>query len=98
MVILENVDSIDSPSGDGDEGSESNLDLVLEHMRKLGYACEAVKMRANDYGLPQRRARYYLMAVKDVFAEDASSLIPRMCQRLQHLQREPKGVVWGSGE
>ena len=57
---------------------KSNLTAVLEQLRELGYEASATKLTASHYGLPQRRCRYYIVAVRDVFAEGAAEIVQKV--------------------
>ena len=72
--------------------ARSNLPAVLESLEKLGYQCQAVRMKASNYGLPQRRSRYYIIGVQqDGFAEASSLLVKRICDYMTKMQT-PKMV------
>ena len=141
LLLLENVDSIDSPSGEDEvrespallstlphsrkplvtcymmlaahvsgmgadvdhvscplngtshprlmcAGRRSNLDLVLDHIHELGlgYHCRAEKMKASNFGLPQRRSRYYIMGFRDVFADRPSVMTSQLTGRINALR------------
>ena len=67
--------------------ARSNLTAVLESLAKLGYQSQAVRMKASNYGLPQRRSRYYIICVQqDGFAEASSSLVKRICDYISKMQ------------
>ena len=57
--------------------------MVMQFLAELGYDSVAEKMKASEYGLPQRRTRYYIIGLlrKDhgsLFAEASSELAQRI--------------------
>ena len=54
--VLENVD-IETDGSDQD----SNLELILSALDNAGYMCHVTNVTASDFGLPQRRARIYIL-------------------------------------
>ncbi|CAL1145414.1 unnamed protein product [Cladocopium goreaui] len=84
--ILENVDSMDTSSGEEDdrEQTKSNLQMALNYLEGLGYTCCAEKLKTSDYGVPQRRTRYYIFGIsnKDKFAVSAKEIIKLIPARL----------------
>ena len=65
----------------------SNLDQILDLLRQLGgYHCVANKLRANNYGLPQRRTRYFIIGLQDCFSIAAPQLLVLISERLEGLQ------------
>lgn len=64
---------------------KSNLTMVLEYLKELGYSCCARKLKSSDYGLPQRRSRYYIFGFRSSvdFAQSASALAELIPSRLQ---------------
>ena len=60
--VLENVDF---ETENESEKSDTNLQLVLKALRDVGYNVEALHLIASDYGLPQRRARLYIVGYCD---------------------------------
>ena len=64
---------------------KSNLTMVLEYLKELGYSCCARKLKSSDYGLPQRRSRYYIFGFRSSvdFAQSASALAELTPSRLQ---------------
>ena len=65
---------------------KSNLQAVLEAVEGLGYEVSACKLMANNYGLPQRRCRYYFVAVmKDAFAEHSKAIVEKVRELLPKL-------------
>ena len=63
---------------------KTNLALVLSYLEELGYTCRADKLKASDYGVPQRRTRYYIFGLRHVsnFAESSKALIEHIESRL----------------
>lgn len=59
--------------------------MVLDYLSEIGFACHATKLRANDYGLPQRRCRYYIFGLRIVsnLSEHARLLVEKIPLRLQ---------------
>ncbi|CAK9075783.1 unnamed protein product, partial [Durusdinium trenchii] len=64
---------------------KSNLTMALDYLSEIGFACHATKLRANDYGLPQRRCRYYIFGLRIVsnLSEHARLLVEKIPLRLQ---------------
>ena len=55
MILLENVDI-------SEEGGEtSNIHLILEALKEVGFACKCYKLIASDFALPQRRIRLFIL-------------------------------------
>jgi DNA (cytosine-5)-methyltransferase 1 len=52
-IMLENVPGL---------AKDWRLELVLAELRRLGYKCNAKVLDAADYGVPQRRRRFVLLA------------------------------------
>ena len=74
----------------------TNLNLVLKHLQELGYAVAAHKLRASDYGLPQRRTRYYIVGVRrdsEIFAGSMEDVLSSVAERLQWLKCESSPPV-----
>ncbi|CAK8995070.1 unnamed protein product [Durusdinium trenchii] len=95
IVLLENVDSIDSSVGQSDSSdkeAKSNLQVVLTQISELGYSCRAEKLKASEYGVPQRRTRYYFVCVRQnggsALSEPADLLVERIMDRVLSLRRE----------
>ncbi len=91
LVILENVEGIDvdADAADGDEAPTSNLDVVLGVLGDLGYATAAKKILATEYGLPQRRRRFYIFGVKvtqDILLDSAKATVQRAAAMLSKLR------------
>jgi DNA (cytosine-5)-methyltransferase 1 len=64
-IMMENVPGL---------AKDSRLQDLISDLNKLGYRCEARVLNAADFGVPQRRARMILIALKKrkpVFAEQA---------------------------
>ena len=64
---------------------KSNLTAVVEKVKALGYAVSATKLTANSYGVPQRRCRYYIVAVRNAFAEPAEVVVQKIATLLPKL-------------
>ena len=58
-ILLENVKGLVSH----DKGK--TLEVILEHLKGLGYTCEYKVLRACDYGLPTYRPRVYIVGFKN---------------------------------
>ena len=56
--VLENVESIMHPS------NKESVDLIYNHMNRLGYNCSLLKVNAAEYGIPQKRKRVFFLASK----------------------------------
>ena len=57
-LLLENVDAME------DGGSDSAVDELLCVLGEKGLDAQAFKINASDYGLPQSRARLFIMGVR----------------------------------
>lgn len=57
FVIFENVANITS------KAFKETLDLFKNDLKELGYTLYESLLRANDYGIPQTRKRYFLIAI-----------------------------------
>eukprot|EP00438_Fugacium_kawagutii_P010275 Skav225672 [mRNA] locus=scaffold1924:346082:347116:- [translate_table: standard] len=66
LIVYENVDAIDDKGNSG----ESNLNILMESMKALNYAGQRVMTDAQQFGLPCRRRRLYVL-----FVDTESSLI-----------------------
>lgn len=66
------------------------MDVVLKTLDGLGYACRAEKLKASDFGVPQRRTRYYIIGVRNGsdLGEPAQSLVDRMVERIQIMRHD----------
>lgn len=64
--------------------TKSNLQMALNYLEGLGYTCCAEKLKTSDYGVPQRRTRYYIFGIsnKDKFAVSAKEIIKLIPARL----------------
>ena len=65
------------------------MTLVLKHLEEDGYHCIAHKLRASDFGLPQRRTRYYILGVRkdaEIFAEPMEKIHQSISLHLQCLR------------
>lgn len=72
-IMMENVPGL---------AKDSRLQELIRDLNKLGYQCEARVLNAADFGVPQRRARMILIAMrkrKPVFAEYA-----RACKNVRN--------------
>ncbi|HEU0142197.1 MAG TPA: DNA cytosine methyltransferase [Bryobacteraceae bacterium] len=64
-IMMENVPGL---------AKDSRLEELIRDLNRLGYRCEARVLNAADFGVPQRRARMILIAMKrrtPVFAQQA---------------------------
>lgn len=69
----------------------SNLNLVCEHLGHIGYSVSAHKLKASEYGVPQRRCRFYLVCFlrdsdSSIFAEPMDTIHQKIEQRLEWLK------------
>ncbi|CAK9054667.1 Modification methylase MspI (M.MspI) (Cytosine-specific methyltransferase MspI) [Durusdinium trenchii] len=60
VVLMENVENINMGAA---SSLPTNLDIVLNDLRDLGYEAEAIRLETTKFGLPQRRVRYYFIAI-----------------------------------
>ena len=60
MIIFENVDAMD----DAKENGESNLDIFLADTSNRGYESQIIMTDAQEFGLPARRRRIYVLLVR----------------------------------
>jgi DNA (cytosine-5)-methyltransferase 1 len=58
-IAIENVPGIRSVSGHG------FVDSIKQEFRAAGYAVEAHLVRASEFGVPQRRMRFFFLGVRD---------------------------------
>ncbi|CAK9058042.1 unnamed protein product [Durusdinium trenchii] len=58
-VILENVDL------GSDEGADSNSAMVSEQLASVGYTTRLILLRADQFGLPQRRKRLFIIGINN---------------------------------
>lgn len=67
---------------------------MVKNLEDLQYHVTAHKLRANEFGLPQRRTRYYIIALKDIFAESPTNILQRISRSLACLRSaDPLPVV-----
>lgn len=67
----------------------TNLSLVLQHLSEIGYECSSHRLRACEYGVPQRRCRYYiigLLRTADIFAEPMQEMHGNISRRIGWLK------------
>ena len=66
----------------------SNLKLVLAKLTDLGYHVTTEKLRADEFGLPQRRSRLYFFGVRQVDrmskCSDVLKNIPHLINAMKH--------------
>ncbi|CAE7256506.1 haeIIM [Symbiodinium microadriaticum] len=64
---------------------QSNLQLIIQYLSSLGYATVYEKLKATDYGLPQRRNRIYFFGVRDSheLAEKKEDILSKVSDRLE---------------
>ncbi len=71
----------------------SNLDLILNDLGDIGYSTEAHVLTSSDHGLPQRRKRYYILAIlqSPELAVEAPVVLRRAadCLRLFRMPSKP---------
>ncbi len=70
-ILLENVKGFTIPFGGASackssevNGERSTAELVADELRSLGYLVEGRLINCADFGLPQRRERFFLIGVK----------------------------------
>ena len=76
MFLWENVDSFLDGCSDDDnsESSQSNMEIFLTAVGDMGYSTVPFKTCSSQYGLPQRRARVFVLGVQSTWqAHDMSS-------------------------
>lgn len=68
IVVFENVDKIADDSCDAASGQRcgSNLDLLLAEMAARGYDSQRFMVDSNNFGVPARRRRQYVVFVRTV--------------------------------
>ena len=76
LFIYENVDSIDDKVS---ASAETNCDILLKSMAALGYAGQKLMTDAQEFGLPCRRRRLYIL-----FIREAS---PKLCFQRRSLSQ-----------
>ena len=59
VLWLENIRNLLTTSKNG----KKDLDVIIEVLQSLGYACDYKILKANEYGSPQHRDRLYIWAV-----------------------------------
>jgi site-specific DNA-cytosine methylase len=59
FFFLENVKMIAM----GKNGTQSDLEVVIQELRSMGYIVDALLLGATSYGCPQSRERYYIYGV-----------------------------------
>ena len=63
MVTYENVDGLEEQIG---ATAQSNLDILMQTMKGLGYRGQPLRTDASSFGLPARRRRLYILFVRQV--------------------------------
>lgn len=74
----------------------TNLTLVLKHLNEIGYHTSAHKLRASDFGVPQRRTRFYIVATRrnaKLFADSPENIHSKVAARLELLKCPCRGPV-----
>ena len=66
IVVFENVDGLDDNVG---PTAQSNLDIVLGQMSRLGYTSQMMSTEAAEFGCPARRRRFYILFVKKCYCK-----------------------------
>jgi DNA (cytosine-5)-methyltransferase 1 len=80
IVLLENVEGIDMPfllSGakSGRYCRQTVASRIEDRLMTLGYETKAIRLCASDFGVPQRRARFILVAVRSSRKGVSTSLL-----------------------
>ena len=62
---------------------QSNLQLVTSHLKELGYDVLVERLKASQYGIPQRRVRLYLVGLRasSALAEDTGSILKKVSDK-----------------
>ena len=60
LVLFENVDAIDDKVS---SSTETNLSLLMNAMKDLGYEGQKIMTDSQEFGLPSRRRRLYVMFI-----------------------------------
>jgi len=71
------------------------MDTVIDELRNLGYAASSQKLKASDYGLPQRRVRYYFMGIRHNAdsVSSAEEVLARAASMLHRIRMKPEPAV-----
>ena len=71
----------------------SNLEMILKYLEGLGYAVTVMKLKATDFGLPQRRSRLYFAGLRDsaALAESKQNILGKVADRVG-LLKEPRDL------
>lgn len=93
IILFENVEAIADGGGGGED---TNLDIVLSEFASRGYECQQMIGDCSRYGVPQRRKRFYIVALLVVASSHINFLersVQETFQTLRSLikvgQREP---------
>ena len=63
LVTYENVGGLEEQIG---AHAQSNLDVLMQTMKELGYSGQPLRTDASSFGLPARRRRLYILFVRQV--------------------------------
>lgn len=74
VVLLENVEGINMPfiqkrANTNRQCKETTAFRIQTQLEKLGYASVALRLCASNYGVPQRRPRFFIVGVRGVHQE-----------------------------
>lgn len=84
IVLLENVRGIMSAflhEGDSSAGQGAFSEQIRSGLGDIGYRTAPTMLCASDYGVPQQRARFFLVGVREDFVEE---------ERVDPLERMPE--------
>jgi DNA (cytosine-5)-methyltransferase 1 len=68
FLLIENVQGFNLPfkkSSSGNGSSRPHAEVVTEHLHKLGYIVFSKLIDLSDFGVPQRRRRFIILAIKE---------------------------------
>jgi DNA (cytosine-5)-methyltransferase 1 len=82
-VIIENVPGVVHDAG-------KVVQATMSLLRRLGYAVEGVAVRAEQFGVPQRRRRFFTIA--------SSERQPRTDLLLRRYSTAPRSFLWACGD
>jgi len=69
VVVLENVAGIDMPFVSGRQGTGTSCRgtaawRIQDRLGKLGYSTQCLRLCASDFGVPQRRTRFFVIGLR----------------------------------
>ena len=65
IVVFENVDSAaDEATGDSSSEVTNNVDAIIKHLDAMGYTAYAWIANSADFGVPQSRARLFVLGLR----------------------------------